>query len=742
MNWFKTAQQGLLFYPWNKSYGLSVYPQPSMVDSNGTKYYKCDVCGRNVLENEIEEVVEPAPGAASTPSEKFSYPFQHIDDLKELEYELEKLWAAIKPVFEESRILYMKLMDFDYQSEEWQQVVNNAKPLNIKNILQVYNSSPAFKEVCSMISNVYGLQVPYHLKFLDDLNSGLVGAKDFDFNRFNYFIENKEGAIKDILDIVEYYKSFSVAKQMVVCNECVETSIRCFGCDEPIFDLEDTYLLAGEEDYTDKNGVEHLGDRVCRKCLENGEYDVCSGCGKAAHHDEMEYFEYLEENYCSDCAENVIRDYEEVAYEVEEIAQRNPRPFKDWFTEGDRIYLPFSADYKQPGLEDERIVQYLRSNECSVSYVDYQNGYCTYQNRKFRIGKFLEKMKYDNDNKIKQRFKDDLDLQKEELDESKIVFDEMLSDFASSPYRKLKNQTDKRIVISQDPHDIAKMSTGRNWKSCMNLDRGSGKQDDVFCEVEEGGLIAYLIDQDDEEVENPYARILIRRFENKNGISIAVPEKSVYGSAPNSFYDQVKDWLEDKQKSLPKDEYQIRGMEYRDTLSSIYRKIAAMLARRIVLSERENMIMKKAGWYGKVKTADRKKEVKLFGKLKQSPDGFTYLKVSNNIINGFFMSIKEEGAEKPPYDTKAMNNTGAHATVFYSDEVKEKKLDIKEIGQEFSFKVGKMYSVNPDGWKEMERVWFLEIFSPELENLRKKYGLSKLVGGHQYHLTIAVQKKK
>jgi hypothetical protein len=216
----------------------------------------------------------------------------------------------------------------------------------------------------------------------------------------------------------------------------------------------------------------------------------------------------------------------------------------------------------------------------------------------------------------------------------------------------------------------------------------------------------------------------------------------VYGSAPESFYSQVRDWLENKQGSLPKGEYERKGMDYTQTLDDIYTRASLMIANQIIKIQSEINRMKKSSWYGRVKEAERKSEVKLFGILKQSPDGFTYLKVSNDIMNGFFMSIKEEGAEKPPYNTKKMNYTGAHATVFYSDEVKENKLEIKEIGEEISFKVGKMYSVEPKNWDEMERVWFLEIFSPELENLRKKYGLSKLVNGNQYHITVATKKAK
>ena len=90
------------------------------------------------------------------------------------------------------------------------------------------------------------------------------------------------------------------------------------------------------------------------------------------------------------------------------------------------------------------------------------------------------------------------------------------------------------IVISQDPHDVAQMSTGRQWTSCMDLG-GEGREpgshhEDIFCEVQKGGLVAYLIRAEDGAIADPLARIHIRRFDNRAGQSVAVPEQSVYGN--------------------------------------------------------------------------------------------------------------------------------------------------------------------------------------------------------------------
>lgn len=146
-------------------------------------------------------------------------------------------------------------------------------------------------------------------------------------------------------------------------------------------------------------------------------------------------------------------------------------------------------------------------------------------------------------------------------------------------------------------------------------------------------------------------------------------------------------------------------------------------------------------WY-KQAFKSRLISVPLRGTLKQTDDGFVYLNLSNDVIHGLFTLIDDEGIEKPPYDKGKYNGLGAHISVMNQDEFKE-ETEIKEIGKEFSFKLGKFYSTRPENWDEMDRVWFVSIISPELEKLRKKYGLPKTYQGkgHDFHITIGVRKK-
>lgn len=138
------------------------------------------------------------------------------------------------------------------------------------------------------------------------------------------------------------------------------------------------------------------------------------------------------------------------------------------------------------------------------------------------------------------------------------------------------------------------------------------------------------------------------------------------------------------------------------------------------------------------KTASRKISVPLKGVLRQTKDGFVYVDISNDVIHGLFQLIDEEGIEKPPYMNDEFNNVGAHISVIGKKELTDKVFT--DSGKVITFKMGRFYSVEPEGWEEMERVWFIEVDSPDLENIREKYGLSKKHNDHEYHITIAVKR--
>lgn len=124
------------------------------------------------------------------------------------------------------------------------------------------------------------------------------------------------------------------------------------------------------------------------------------------------------------------------------------------------------------------------------------------------------------------------------------------------------------------------------------------------------------------------------------------------------------------------------------------------------------------------------------GTLTEAKDGFVYLKVDDDYINQLFRILSNSEYTKPPYFRRS-DSPGAHISVFYVDERKQTG-KITEIGQEYSFKIARLSAVPTKTLKYI----VLEVTSPELEELRKKYGLSPLLKDHKFHITIAQKKEK
>jgi hypothetical protein len=135
----------------------------------------------------------------------------------------------------------------------------------------------------------------------------------------------------------------------------------------------------------------------------------------------------------------------------------------------------------------------------------------------------------------------------------------------------------------------------------------------------------------------------------------------------------------------------------------------------------------------------------LSGRLQLSSSGWLLLNVPNAIVNGLFQAINEHGVEMPP--ARAANGVyQAHISVMHRTEVEAAGGGdkITERGKLIPYQLGQVKTCNPDGWPEMEQVWFVEVESPALEAIRKKYGLTGLPkkGKHKFHITFAVRRRE
>lgn len=195
----------------------------------------------------------------------------------------------------------------------------------------------------------------------------------------------------------------------------------------------------------------------------------------------------------------------------------------------------FKVNYTEKELEiDPEIKEVL--DKAGFFCPDYKEGY-VYKNgdtelkRKYGLISILDKNVKDKD-----RFK-----------QLKKLFDGRLGTGRKEVSKKLL------LVISHNSEDIGAMSTGRDWTSCMNLKDGMYK-DTALKQVKYGGMVAYLIFEDDKNIEHPIARIAIKRFINEldENAYVFAAENRIYGeidTAKNAnMQEQLRKLLEKSNK--------------------------------------------------------------------------------------------------------------------------------------------------------------------------------------------------
>lgn len=121
---------------------------------------------------------------------------------------------------------------------------------------------------------------------------------------------------------------------------------------------------------------------------------------------------------------------------------------------------------------------------------------------------------------------------------------ELMNKFATDPLRLTSKLDTKKlmIVLSNHSYDIAGMSTDRKWTSCMNIITGSNAKW-VKEDIKWGTVVAYLIEADDKNIENPLGRILIKPYLDDNQAVVYFPEPTVY--SPYVGLDSMRDYLQE-----------------------------------------------------------------------------------------------------------------------------------------------------------------------------------------------------
>jgi hypothetical protein len=128
------------------------------------------------------------------------------------------------------------------------------------------------------------------------------------------------------------------------------------------------------------------------------------------------------------------------------------------------------------------------------------------------------------------------------------------------------------------------------------------------------------------------------------------------------------------------------------------------------------------------------------GILRQDHEGFVYLELPDHFITEMYPLIHDQECEAVPL--YYVEPSPAHIPVILPHEWAQRKGwgEIKELENHFRFEITTLYSLKPKRWPGVEKVYFFEIKSRELENFREHYLLPSRIRGHQFHVAIACKK--
>lgn len=135
-------------------------------------------------------------------------------------------------------------------------------------------------------------------------------------------------------------------------------------------------------------------------------------------------------------------------------------------------------------------------------------------------------------------------------------------------------------------------------------------------------------------------------------------------------------------------------------------------------------------------------QTRMSGKLYRADSGWMLLAVPNKFVEGVFSTLDVPGIELPTSDEYNEGRLNAHISVLHPSDVEAAggadRLKVFE-GHEFRYQIGPLKLVFPesDTW---EKVWYVTVRSPELEDFRESLGLSRLPRNNEFdfHITVAV----
>lgn len=170
---------------------------------------------------------------------------------------------------------------------------------------------------------------------------------------------------------------------------------------------------------------------------------------------------------------------------------------------------------------------------------------------------------------------------------------DLLPLFENDERRHSVNKENQIVVICRHPLDVVTMSYNRGWSSCLRFRNGE-QEDTLIHEVEQGSLVAYLIDADDIRIKSPSARIVLRAYDHADGgpgaPRIFAPAES-YGTGTKAFAKTVRAFADRINLNSPPGLYELCDGIYRDENEDELRHFGRMSREDILALEEDQLLV-------------------------------------------------------------------------------------------------------------------------------------------------------
>ncbi|GAB5389311.1 MAG: hypothetical protein Alpg2KO_22790 [Alphaproteobacteria bacterium] len=225
---------------------------------------------------------------------------------------------------------------------------------------------------------------------------------------------------------------------------------------------------------------------------------------------------------------------------------RRARPnwSKNLFQDGqDRVYIPFDPKIAGPSDTERRVTSALIRE--GYKDVDYMAGFCmdAAGKNKMKIGRILKRLGDKEKDPVKKQAAQGL--------------------YTAFTQDGSRGDNERYIVISRNPVDVARMSTGRSWESCMTMrdkwgDRGMYWHY-VPMEIANNSVVAYMVSKNDPDIQDPLSRVMIRPYRKWGGLSTMLHAGPSYGLNVPGFRLQVQEVLD---KTINHDKRGVFGLSF------------------------------------------------------------------------------------------------------------------------------------------------------------------------------------